>query len=48
MVEDTVRQTVIAIQNGEEVKQTYDLKTVGDLWASKSPYRYIPEKQEDY
>lgn len=47
-MEDTVRHELIVIQNNEEVKQTFDLKSVGDLWSSKSPYKYQPEKQEEY
>ena len=33
-------------QGKEEGK--FELRSVGDLWAAKSPYRYQAEKQEEY
>jgi uncharacterized membrane protein YkgB len=29
-------------------KATQEVKSVGDLWASKSPFKYFFEKQEEY
>lgn len=48
VVEDTVKQTLVYRVNNQEVKQESEIRCVGDLWAAKSPYKYYPEKQDEY
>jgi hypothetical protein len=37
------------VQPNDEVKfNTQEVKSVGELWISKSPFKYFAEKQEEY
>ncbi len=41
-------EETIAVPAKGTSQPAYELRTAGDLWNSKSPFKYAPERQEEY